>query len=206
VNYKPGKTECLVVFRGRGATAARCNLYGDMQGRISFTAYGATEKAVICTNVYKHMGTMTTLSGTLRPEIRQRLAMMASSLVPLRKRVLKEQRIPSPKRFAIARTLLLTRGLFQCAAWPALNATEFGPVHAAVMKVYRTVDGSDTPDARVTDDEVLERHDLAAPHVLLTAARLLLFIKVVGHASFDLLTILAHAMNAKRSWLRAVRP
>ena len=129
-----------------------------------------------CVKVYKHVGTETTLSGTIGPEVRQRMAAMRGALLPLRRCVLKETRIPQAKRYAIARAMLLTRGLFQCATWPTLNATELAPVHAAVMKVYRTVDGSDTPETRSTDDEVVSRGGLTAPLVLLNGARPLLFI------------------------------
>ena len=70
------------------------------------------------------------------------------------------------------------------------------------MKVYRSVDGSDTPGARNTDDEDVRSGGLSAPHVLLTGARLLLLIKFVALAPFEFLVVLAHAKNARRSWFR----
>ena len=130
---------------------------------------------------------------------------MMEPFTSLRKQVLKKESIDTGKRFVIARTVLLSRGLYQCAAWPSLNASEYASVHSAVMRVYRSVDGSDVPDSRLSDDALLAKNGLAAPRNLLTAARLLLFFKVVVHAPMILLVVLAHASPARRSWLSSVK-
>ena len=82
INFQPGNTEALIIFRGIGSKSAGRCLWVDMKGHLFFSTTSG-DKTLNCCQVYKPVGTRTTLSGSMMPEIRQRMAVMSSNLVKI---------------------------------------------------------------------------------------------------------------------------
>ena len=204
LNYKSGKTEFLCVFRGPKAVAAKQQLMVAGTGRIAFKGHNGATQELACVQAYRHVGTRQTVGGTLMPEIRQRMATMSDTSHKMAPTI-KSDAIDSKHKYIIVKSMLLSKGLFQAGAWPVLQTSELSKVHAGVMRLYRKIDGSDGPlTPWRNDDAIVEQHSLAAPRVLLTVLRLLLFARVLAKGSKALLVVLASAVKAKRSWLGSV--
>eukprot|EP00973_Karenia_brevis_P025386 3502436-Karenia_brevis.AAC.1 len=73
------------------------------------------------------------------------------------------------------------------------------------MKVYRCISPDPYLDLqKESDDSVISRNNLLAPINLVRLARFRLLVRFIRTSSFDMCDILASALDAPRSWIRAV--
>eukprot|EP00973_Karenia_brevis_P000147 19283-Karenia_brevis.AAC.1 len=78
-------------------------------------------------------------------------------------------------RINYAQGYMFSKGLFNCATWPALSVSEHRTVHANVMRVYRKIYGS--CDYELTDSKVLHELQAMSPLNLVRYFRLSFAIK-----------------------------
>ena len=80
LNFKAGKTEALVFFQGPGAIQEKKRLFEEMSGKIPFKHDFGHKKEVLCSDTYKHLGSLVTLSGSLLPEISMHMGALKGTL------------------------------------------------------------------------------------------------------------------------------
>ena len=78
-------------------------------------------------------------SASLHPEIKYRMATVASSLNPLTNRLLKRDVLPRPTRAKYAQAYLCSKGLFNSATWPALTISDHKSLLVGIMKIFKRI-------------------------------------------------------------------
>ncbi len=205
VNYAKGKTEMVVVFKGPQAPKIKVKLLIELGGVINFTNDQGTNKSVLITSVYKNLGILLTVSGSQGPELTARLGAMFGTFKGIRKRVLKNENLPLPRRMLIVQSLLLAKGLFHAGAWHSLTIAEARKVHSKVMAIYRGVLRLDSPGCEhVCDDDVIAKLRVFAPITIIVYLRIAVFFRVIAKAPGRLLLVLAASFGSAKSWLRTV--
>ena len=135
INFKKGKTEALFRFAGPGAIAERHKLFRDHLSTINFENR-EKDFVLTATATYKHVGTLTCCMDTMQPEISVKLVAMNATFKQLKPAFLNRPAIATKKRLLLARSVLLSKGLFQARTWPVLYSAEMLRVHRATMKMY----------------------------------------------------------------------
>jgi hypothetical protein len=134
---------------------------------------------------------------------------------PLIHRVLRRDKLPAQKRCIIANGYIMSKGLFQCGTWPQLQPVEYKAIHQSTMRVFRPI--ADTYDGygcnppstsqwgtQLGDMEVVTRLGVLLPHMMISLARVALFIRLISNRNDEVLRLLAVAHEAEHSWLNAL--
>ncbi len=117
VNFSKGKTECLLILRGRGSQAVRaplrsCDSAGVFRERIEF----APGRFVRVTPSYKHVGALINTSSSLAAEAEKRVASARAAFAPIVYKVLGNFRFSLAHRRGFAKALVLSR-------WPVVSVS-----------------------------------------------------------------------------------
>ena len=155
---------------------------------------------------YRHVGTRMVGAETLLPEVRVRMATMAEAARPFVSKVFRRTAIPLAKRLMVMRALLFSKGFFQCAVWPLLNANEVEALHSSTMRIVRHLMAEPAYDhaSHRSDEVVLQTTGAAAPVNMLRHARVAFCARCIRLPDPAALKFLVAGRSAKRSWIRAV--
>ena len=204
VNWDRGKTEALVVFMGPGSQAARACLFEDQGACIQLDGIpGRTAPVLHVTRSYRHLGTHDSVSESLQDEISARMSALRTAFSQLRAPFLSSSVASPQQRSLVARSVLLSKGLFQAGTWPALYASELSRVHSTIMKVYQAMHEPELGE-RCSHQRLVSEGGVVAPGALLIHMRLRLFVRLCEKASPCILALLFEGMAHKRSWLASV--
>ena len=208
LNYKRGKTEVFIEFRGKGADAARKAFHNNNGGVVVFTNDLGETKELLSTDLYKHVGSKRARGGNLMPEVIYRSQCMMSALRDIRPKILRTTSISIRDKLLLVGTYLLSRGLYQAGTWRLLHIGEARTFHGNLMKVFRAVLRLDRPtSARMSDNEIIAELNIYSPLNLVAALRIALFKRVMSKGSLPLLAILSCNYQYEKygGWLAAVQ-
>ena len=173
---------------------------------IPFIGAGGCRKELPLCREYKYVGTFTTISKSMIPEINNRTQSVFVAMEGLNPRFLRLPNVPQNAKSHVLNMVLLTRCLFNAGVWPSLQTNELRRLHAAFLKVMRTVAGFERPchgaDNKWISDENVILHLKALPHrFLLMVQRLSLVVRIFSVRHPALLRILWAAQGTNRSWV-----
>jgi hypothetical protein len=142
INWKPGKTEALIAYRGKRAIGQKDKLV-QADGTQAFAAKTSDGKNVSINVVpqYKHLGTIIDVSRTLVPEAHQRVKSAMNSFVPLARPILGSTSVGAKRKTAMAWSLVMSRLTFNIHVWSQFNGRARGIVYAMYMRVWRRILG-----------------------------------------------------------------
>ena len=204
-NFKAGKTEALVFFRGPGAIHAKKRLFEDLGGKIQFKNDFGHRKEVLCSDTYKNLGSLVTLSGSMLPEISMRMGALKGTLKKIQGKVLRNKHIEIRRKNMVIKSYLLSKGLFHAGTWRRLGVSEAKKVHVAIMKAYRCVLGLGKPKGPTMSDQVvIDTLKVRTPLGLVVGLRVDLFLRILAKMQGPLLLVLAHASAYKESWVKTI--
>ena len=117
---------------------------------------------------------MATSAATPSRDLAIRLNSMDSAATKFVKRLFPDESVPDARKLNVLSTYLLSRGLFHIGTWPNLGPKLEHKVHTRVMKLYRDAAGEKWTgdDTNLSDQQVIEKHELVAPLNLVVLARL----------------------------------
>ena len=147
VNWKPGKTEAIIVYRGKKAKDEAAKLVGQDGARtfvIPKECQGVDEQSWIRVNVvaqYKHLGSTINGSGNLVPEARQRVKSSMHAFAPLAKRMLGSKSVGLKRRVTIGWTLVISRLTFNVHVWSKFAGKPRAILNSLYMRVWRRIIG-----------------------------------------------------------------
>ena len=201
VNFAPGKSEALMVFRGEGAKASEQALHHTAGSSIPLrhSAHGVALRVV---RDYRHLGSRVDLAENLHADLTAKLGGMAATTSALRGRLFRNPLVQDSSKATIASALLFAKGMHAAGTWPDLQQREAYRIHVAVMRVYRLLAGCGKSNVESLD--LLASRGYTVPALLVRLARLRLLSRVVARAPLHLRLVLWTAREAPRSWLRAV--
>ena len=104
-----GKTNAIIRFSGAGASQARRRLQLSCKNCIQCNAAG-TAFELIVVEIYKHLGSLTTATLALGPEIAARSGSMYDALRPISGKLFRHPGLDVEYKLDICRSLLFSRG------------------------------------------------------------------------------------------------
>ena len=171
INAAPGKTECLVQYRGEGAVACR-EARRDDHGKLRLKV-PHREVAIDVVESYKHLGTFTTLRPCSLANTKHRTAETWKAYAPISWKVFGSQLVTTQHKLLCARTLLLTRLLFGLYVLVP-SPRQLKVMNAVYMVILRRI--ADEPRCKRvehTDRQLRELLDQPAIECLIARMRLL---------------------------------
>ena len=160
INWAPGKTECMLAYRGKHASRAleaRRTQTGNIAIRIPGTKDNPSPGLLQVVSVFKHLGGHVTVNGGLGPELSYRSSSAMQSYVPLAGRVFGSPAIGVHIKHAFAASLILPRLFFNAHTW-TVKDNSLAKLNGTYMRVYRRIHGHCRFAAEDNITDVAVRH------------------------------------------------
>ena len=168
-NLKRGKTEVVIGFAGAGAQKTK-RRFERMEPLMSFqTTRGM--KAVEIVDEATYLGATLEAKGRLLPEIMACTGRAYSSIKPLRKAVLANEKIPMNQRKAVVQSLALSKSNYTIGSWMPMRKAEEKAWRSRTMKSMRLMFGSRwNEENHMSNEEVLVQCGLLSPNEMIETA------------------------------------
>ena len=206
VNFKAGKTEAVVRFRGTGSEVARRTTLVVNKAVVACASMIGDPFELRIVPKYKHLGGWLNCAADFAFETCVRGAIMSKAVHPIRKKFLHNPDVGMPDKLHVVSSLVLSKGLHMAGTWPALNVREHSKITASIGRVFRQI--VPIPDGQVhnghTSVEVQSIVGHMAPLNYIRILRIALFARICKGASPIVLAILHATYDAPRSWLKSV--
>ena len=196
-NLAKGKTELLLVFRGRQSRAFKNKYYGvNCPGHFPvLTEHGLHR--ILITKSYKHLGGWLHHRPDQRMEVGQKAALAHATFSKHRKVLFANPYISFDKRAEIFTSIVLSNMLYGADSWNFDAKKDAQRFHVAVLKLYKRLIRW-KPEDQISDEAVIAQTGLPAPQELLRRARLRYLATLCNCGIHDIWTLLAH----DRDWCR----
>ena len=199
LNWNPGKSEAIAIWRGPHARKERTKLEFNKGSQIVCHAMNASF-ILRFVKRYKHIGTFLDCDGGIKSEIAVRSTVIKSEATRMKSRILSNRAVNKSRKIALVQAYIWSKGMFQCGSWPNLQVACYKRIHAAIMFVYRIVLGYET-SITMNDDDVINELGVLCPLTLIRARRLCLLARVCQN---DLIAHICHeTAGIDRSWANA---
>ena len=179
-NMAKGKTEAMVILRGRGSKKIKQYLHCHCKGQVTLDIEQPEYQTLRVVSRYVHLGGVLTHDGRLKHEIRRRLAMAHDAIHPYRSKIFSNPKISLDKRVKLLQSTAMAALLYNVGTWPQLTKGEMRLWSGGVLRLYKTVFHRlydiDT-QFHMTMDQVIALTNLPSPELLLSLQRA----KQLGH-------------------------
>ena len=132
-NMGKGKTEALLHLTGRGSRRVRQYLHHHCGSKIRFTV-GQDELALRIIPTYIHLGGVVTHDGSMKVEIKRKLAMAHTTIDNYKAKVLNNVKVPLAMRVHVYMHWYSGYGL---GTWPPLSKGELQTWTSGVLRLYK---------------------------------------------------------------------
>jgi hypothetical protein len=216
INWKPGKTEAMIVLRRKKAKAEKSKLANNEHKRTLTvtrkskrlprkTPREETEIGVNVVSSYKHLGCIVDASRNLVPEARNRERSAMNSFVPLATRVLGSKMLGVKRRIQLAWSLIMSRLFFGVHTWSTFGGRPRTILYGLYMRVWRRVIGDPRfQKTRWNDLEVRQLLEVPSLDCYARKRRLMYWSRLT-RSSFDALHAVLQARNKfgkQLPWIR----
>ena len=187
-----GKTEALVLLRGKGALPVRRQLFATKHPTIPVFEEDTLVQLPL-TSAYKRLGGWVTAACNLMAELKHRISKARSAFWRIAKDVLRNQKLDLPNRIQIFRSVVLATLCWGAGSWPMLAQQEFHCFEMAVWDLYRLMMPKGKPNGQSevhSHLDMLMYLHLPEPADLLKEARARHLLNLVRHAPIDLWALL----------------
>ena len=113
MNWKPGKSEAMVAYRGKNAAEHYDHIRHEDGLYFDIPELEGNRLNVV--DVYKHLGSVTAVSGLLKKDADHKESNFMNAYVPMAHRVFGSQDLEMHIKVALSESLLLTRLMCQRA-------------------------------------------------------------------------------------------
>ena len=201
LNFKAGKTEAILQYRGANAQQLRRDRFVQEFCQIRINH----ETSVRCVSTYEHLGTTFAQGLSITHEVNHRLGKATAAFRSLRK-LFTNRHIPCKVRLTLLDSLILPVLLYGAGSWPLLPARLYAKVNHAVLTWQRCI----TRDAfwagtHHSDVEFLAIWKLPALSVRLCKLRLLFALQLHNKAPASTMDFATCVGFSSQSWFDALR-
>ena len=205
LNYKSGKTECLLRLKGKGTRALRMELFASEEPRLRLpsTIYEVLFVRIVAH--YKHLGTQITMASSQMHELRVRTGQAKAIYHKHRKNVFQNPLIALPVRVKLLNVLVLSVLTYNQGTWRTLNTREWAYYQNVIMYLYRGLARATIPHDDLQEwshERVLAMLEVASPQALLHASRLR-YLGAMWRGAPDIVWWMHHM---EKSWFEALAP
>ena len=178
INWKAGKSECFLIFRGKRA-AEHTEKYRPGKSHVPLPENAGADKLRVV-DVYKYLGSQVASDNNIVPDAAYRVQRTMISYGPLAVSLFGCSQITRRLRLAFASSLCWSRLLYGVACWTSLPKRAYATLNACYMRVLNRIAGKcrHAKAAHCSDSEV--RYELGMPslHALITRHRLQLLASI----------------------------
>ena len=137
LNYGPTKTAAIAACRGPGARDAGRRLFGRQH--ITVLRENATPESVPIVARYRHVGVAHRPEGSIKEELRQRVAEAWAAYRQGRKKLYRNRHLTTGAKVTLWRTMVLSRLFYGAGSWPPLPVTEKRLLQSTILGMLRQI-------------------------------------------------------------------
>ena len=170
MNFESGKSEAVVMYRGKGANECRTALFDAdcMPCIVTATDTHILSLKVVAT--YKHLGARFTMNTDGELEIQTRTAMARQAYQELKRAIFHNRYIPLKGRMQLYDSLIVSRLMCACSVWMDVSKSQLQQLEALIIKHHRQMANIGFwTDMHMTDVDL--RHHLEIPSFRIVWAR-----------------------------------
>ena len=202
MNFDSGKSEAVVMYRGKGANECRTALFDTDSAPCIVTTTDTHVLSVKVVATYRHLGARYTMNADGEAEISTRIAMARQSYQELKRAIFHNQYIPLKGRMQLYDSLVVSRLMYACSIWMDVSKSQLQQLEAMIIEHHRRMANIGFwNDTHMTDAEL--RQHLEIPPFRITWARhRLIYLQHIGKhaADFHKRLLLAEFQHG-RGWL-----
>eukprot|EP00439_Symbiodinium_sp_Y106_P038167 s6818_g4.t1 len=147
LSYGVKKTAALVCPKGPGARSVCRELFSG-QSTLTILCEQRGPAQLPLVDCYKHLGVMQARDGSIKQEIKARCAAAWTTFREGRTRLFRCRRVATRRRGVLLQTLVMSKLLFGCGAWPPLGVGDRQRFSGAVFSLYRATLGLQVSDSQ----------------------------------------------------------
>ncbi|CAE7776145.1 unnamed protein product, partial [Symbiodinium necroappetens] len=202
-NLEPGKTEALMIFKGRGSRAAAHEVMVTQNSTLQITGPHESPLRLRVTPRYVHLGTQRNVTGGAGEDLKRRAGLARVVYKPFRARLLRNECLSVAERMHMLLSMVLASFLHGVESWAFRVTGEFQAFRKQYMAFFR---GAVRPlfgvsCRRMEDSQVCAMLGVSSAREELAIRRLRAFAQVCQRGS----DFLRAALVQEQEWLLAVR-
>ena len=181
LNFGTGKTEALILLRGRGSKAVKKEFLIDNEAKIPIkNRNGVVVETLRVTAHYKHLGGVINAVGSMAMEARSRAADTWAAASPMMRQLLRSTSVSMKNKVTIVHVLFMTRLLYNAGTWSKLSEDDEKVLQRTLVQIVRCVTGETYQHGKSlkTARGVLAKAGLPCIEILLKQARLNMLTRV----------------------------
>ena len=212
INWKPGKTECLLTLRGKHSEAQKSKLVThNGQPAIPLPPEcGQNALRIVCR--YVHLGSGLDNNCGPSPDVQIRTSSAMAAFAPISKKVFGNPRVTRAVRLRLLSSLVLSRLLYNVQTWSVVSQAAYNRLNSVYMRGLRRIGDRtkyDPKSAHEGGSDSYVRMMLGMPSLqcLLLQRRLLLLASVLRNGASSLVALLSFTgrEHVPLPWVRLVR-
>ena len=184
INWKPGKTEGFVTFRGKGSALTKQKLYGECKAQIALPP-GCDATSLRIVHEYVHLGSILQADCNQTADVKRRLSKACAAYAPLASKVYGSWKYSVRLRLSLAASLVFSRLLYNVHVWTTWTIAAYRRLNGFYMRVLRCIAGCRRFDSTCRLNDMAVRGLLEQPSLqcLIAKARLNLFSTIACNSS-----------------------
>lgn len=205
LNMAQGKTEVVLMYRGRDANQLRTQLFDTSTAPTIVTSTPTHVLSIRVVPSYRHLGARYTMDLDINEEVTSRIAMAKQSFEELRHSIFGNHSLAIEARTTLYDSLVLSRLLYGCSVWSDVPASLIKQLEAMVVGHHRRMrnEGFWTAST-LTDDAFVRQHQIMTFRLHLARHRLAYVQHLARHALPVHLALLLSEFETGKGWLREV--
>ena len=200
-NFGRTKTAVTMSINGTGCRKARHHIFSQLGGRLPILLEASSTWLDVVPQ-YRHLGSVVTHSGILRPEILTRLNLARAAMKQSKRHVFGNRAIGIQKRVVLFRSSVLSSLLHGSGSWPYMHEGDYRMFEGGIFSLFRQVIAIPAKeDQKWTRKRILDSVCIPQPQTLIHMERLRFLVLLVNRGPDSLWALLRH----DDAYLRAVR-
>eukprot|EP00435_Cladocopium_sp_Y103_P055424 s705_g18.t1 len=206
MNMERGKTEVVLMYRGRNANVHRTALFDTAQAPAIVTSTPTHVLTIRVVPSYRHLGARYSMDLDIQEELQARMAMAKKAFAEMWKPLFGNRLLDLKAKTQLYRSLILSRLLYGSAVWSDVPATLVKQVEAMLIAHYRRIHNVGFWQSdNLTDEAFLNMNELIPFRVEWARQRLVFLQHLAQQASSEHRDALLAEHAGGRGWLHEVR-
>ena len=196
LNMAPGKSEALILLRGKGSRDLKRQLFHVPKPSMDFSSEVFGPQTISLVPKYKHLGFTVHANCFLIAELRVRVGSANTAFGRLRKVIFHNSGLDLAKRSQLFRACVLSIFFWQGGTWPPMRPSEWRYFHGAFLRLLRRFLSKDTPvheSFHWTETQLCARAGVIPLDAELRCLRLGYYGRLTRHGPDALWALLANA-------------
>lgn len=161
LNMQKGKTEVVMMYRGKDANRCRSALFDAESPPVIVTTTSTHVLSIRVVPSYRHLGARYTMDLDIDEEITSRIGMAKQAFAEMKRTIFGNRALDPDARVKLYESLVLTRLLYGCSVWSDVPTSLLKQLEAMIIKHHRSIYNCGFwNDAGIPDDEFVATHQV----------------------------------------------